>query len=87
MFKILKWNGNMKTNMGVDIYELEGLGLVAVDGNRSDGQRMEAWRCDESGRAVNSKEPSFFLKECMEPESFDEAGEPEDWNLVGFEEV
>lgn len=85
MFKIIEEKGSMKGHDAVKIYKLEELGFVAVDFDRADGTNMEAWKCDESGYALNPDEKSMTFKRVDEPVSFDEAGEAEDWELVGFE--
>lgn len=85
MFRILENKGGMKGHFGVEIYRLEELGLVAVNFDRADGTNMEAWKCDEYGRALNPDEKSMTFKSVSEPISFDEDGEPEDFELVGFE--
>lgn len=85
MFKILENLGSMKEHDAVNIYRLEELGLVAVDFDRSDGNNMEAWKCDKNGRALDPEKASMSFKTVNEPVNFNEDGEPEDFELVGFE--
>lgn len=46
---------------------------------------MEAWKCDSTGAALDEDTPSFRVKEINDPVSYDEDGEPDQWELVGFE--
>ena len=46
----------------------------------SNGETMSAWWKD-------SDEPEFEVKEILEPCSFDDDGEPLQYDLIGFEEV
>lgn len=85
MLKILKENGTMEGHFAVEIYEVEDLGLIAVDHDTSNGETMEAWKCDSAGTALDKNTPSFRVKEVQEPTSYDEDGEPDQWQLVGFE--
>lgn len=85
MLKILKENGTMEGHFAVEIYEVEDLGLIAVDHDTSNGETMEAWKCDSTGTALDKNTPSFIVKEVQEPTSYDEDGEPDQWQLVGFE--
>lgn len=85
MFKILKECGTMNGHLGVEIFELEEIGRVAVNFERSDGTNIEAWRCDEFGNAIRPNEPSMTFESVNEPVTFDDDGEPLQWELVGFE--
>ena len=85
MFKILENLGSMKEHDAVNIYRLEDLGLVAVNFDHSDGTNMEAWKCNELGHVLDPKENSMSFKTVNEPINFNEDGEPEDFELVGFE--
>lgn len=85
MFKILKEMGCMETHDAVKIYKIEKSGFLAVDFDQADGTNMKAWKCDELGHALNTDEPSMILKSVLEPVSHDKDGEPEQWDLVGFE--
>ncbi len=85
MFKILEKKGCAKFHDLIEIYKLEELGLVAVNYEGSGGMNMEAWICDEYGRALNPDEKNMIFNEVKKPISFDEGGEPEDYELIGFE--
>ena len=60
-------------------------GVIAVDHDTSNGETMEAWKCDSTGAALDEDTPSFRVKEINDPVSYDEDGEPDQWELVGFE--
>lgn len=85
MLKILKELGQMEGHFAVEIYEVEGFGLLAVDHDTSNGETMEAWKCDSTGAGLDKDTPSFRVKEINDPVSYDEDGEPDQWRLVGFE--
>ena len=46
---------------------------------------MEAWKCDNTGAALDKNTSNFRVREVQEPVSNDEDGEPDQWRLVGFE--
>lgn len=85
MLKILKENGTMEGHFAVEIFEVEDLGTIAVDRDTSNGETMEAWKCDSTGAALDKNAPNFRIKEVQEPTSYDEDGEPDQWQLVGFD--
>lgn len=64
----------------VGIYELEDGRCIFVDRGTSNGETMTAWWKD-------SDEPEFKVKEILEPCSFDDDGEPLQYDLIGFEEA
>lgn len=84
MLRILKELGQMEGHL-VEIYEVEDFGLLAVDHDTSNGETMEAWKCDSTGAGLDKDTPSFRVKEINDPVSHDEDGEPDQWQLVGFE--
>ena len=86
MYKIIRELGSMLGHTGVSIYELEELGLVAIDGDRSDGTNMEAWKCDEFGYAIDPEEKSMSFHTVSEVTQYSEFGEPEEFNTIGFGE-
>lgn len=53
MLKILKELGQMEGHFAVEIYEVEDFGLLAVDRDTSNGETMEAWKCDSTGAALD----------------------------------
>lgn len=85
MLKILKELGQMEGHFAVEIFKVEELGMIAVDHDTSNGETMEAWKCDSTGAALDEDTPSFRVKEINDPVSYDEDGEPDQWELVGFE--
>lgn len=85
MLKILKELGQMEGHFAVEIFKVEELGMIAVDHDKSNGETMEAWKCDSTGAALDEDTPSFRVKEINDPVSYDEDGEPDQWELVGFE--
>lgn len=85
MLKILKELGQMEGHFAVEIFKVEELGMIAVDHDTSNGETMEAWKCDSTGAALDEDTPSFRVKEVQEPTSYDEDGEPDQWQLIGFE--
>lgn len=46
MYKILKCLGFAKYSYDIILYELEGLGFMAVENSRSHGEISKAWMCD-----------------------------------------
>lgn len=46
MLKILKELGQMEGHFAVEIFKVEELGMIAVDHDTSNGETMEAWKCD-----------------------------------------
>lgn len=83
--KIKKENGIMDGHFAVEIFEVEDFGLIAVDNDTSNGETMEAWKCDNTGAALDKNTSNFRVREVQEPVSYDEDGEPDQWRLVGFE--
>lgn len=49
MLKILKELGQMEGHFAVEIFKVEELGMIAVDHDTSNGETMEAWKCDSTG--------------------------------------
>ena len=85
MLKILKELGQMEGHFAVEIFKVEELGMIAVDHDTSNAETMEACKCDSTGAALDEDTPSFRVKEINDPVSYDEDGEPDQWELVGFE--
>ena len=50
MLKILKELGQMEGHFAVEIFKVEELGMIAVDHDTSNGETMEAWKCDSTAR-------------------------------------
>ncbi len=73
MLKILKELGQMEGHFAVEIFKVEELGMIAVDHDTSNGETLD------------EDTPSFRVKEINDPVSYDEDGEPDQWELVGFE--
>ena len=71
--KIKRDLGHLEGHWLVGVYELEDGRCICVD-------TMTAWWKD-------SDEPEFEVKEILEPCSFDDDGEPLQYDLIGFEEV
>ena len=72
--------GHLEGHWLVGVYELEDGRCICVDRGTSNGETMTAWWKD-------SDEPEFEVKEILEPCSFDDDGEPLQYDLIGFEEV
>lgn len=84
---ILKELGLMEGHLAIEIFQVEELGLIAVDRDTSNGETMEAWKCDSTGAGLDKDTPSFRVKEIDEPISYNEDGEPDQWKIIGFETV
>lgn len=78
--KIKRDLGHLEGHWLVEIYELEDGRCICVNRDTSNGETMTAWWKD-------SDEPEFEVKEILEPCSFDDDGEPLQYDLIGFEEV
>lgn len=78
--KIKRDLGHLEGHWLVEIYELEDGRCIGVNRDTSNGETMTAWWKD-------SDEPEFEVKEILEPCSFDDDGEPLQYDLIGFEEV
>ena len=64
MLKILKENEKrMDGHFAVEIFEVEDFGLIAVDNDTSNGETMEAWKCDNTGAALDKNTSNFRVRE------------------------
>lgn len=85
-YKILKNLGYKKDSFDFVMYELEELGLIAVDDICSDDRYLKAWLCDESENFLGGIDNYMFVSGVFEPVDYDkETGAPCDWALTGFE--
>ena len=78
--KIKRDLGHLEGHWLVEISELEDGRCICVNRDTSNGETMTAWWKD-------SEEPECEVKEILEPCSFDDDGEPLQYDLIGFEEV
>lgn len=86
MYKILKCLGFAKYSYDIILYELEGLGFMAVENSRSHGEISKAWMCDQLGYPIDGEEDYMWVRGIFEPTVYDEeTGEPCVWDQVGFE--
>lgn len=84
MLKILKSLGCDHENIMIEYYEVEKLGKIAIDCSGGDMSLvLKAWQIDN----VNCYIPGtdFELTMVSEPCSFDDDGEPFQWDYVGIE--
>jgi len=81
MYRILEELGYLPGS-SVKIFKLEDIGFVAVNYMGADGTNMDAWRCDEAGYTLDKEEPCMTFAHVWEQNPED----PDDWELIGFEE-
>ena len=78
--KIKRELGHLEGHWLVEVYELEDGRCICVNSDTSNGETMTAWWKD-------SDEPKFEVRQILEPCTFDDFGEPLQYDLIGFEEV
>lgn len=84
MYKIIKDLGSMNGHDDIRIVELGSLGLVALNG--WNGERyIDCYQCDDFGKLKEKGRENISLKPVQEPDKWDEDGEPESWETIGYE--
>lgn len=84
MYKIVKELGSVNGHDDVRIVELEVLGLTALSG--WNGERyIDCYQCNDFGRLKENGRENISLKPVQEPDKWDEDGEPESWETIGYE--
>ena len=82
MLKLLKELGNMYGHSDVEIVEIEELGIIALQ-NWNGFEYFDCYQCNKFGEMTG--QDGITLKPVQEPISYDNDGEPEQWETVGYD--
>lgn len=81
MLKLIREHGNLKGHIDISLVEIEEFGLVALNGWNGEVY-FDCYQCD--GVGALDGDDGIILRPVQEPISFDEDGEPDQWETIGY---